>query len=152
MMEWMCEIPVGKGKVLVQFTGGASSQLGSKPAVFTTNKPFFQGVIENSVLFKRGKIYLDKVIEEPGDAAVQETKTVKAAVHPDVIPEEVEENVKEKEQAEVQEAVKVSSLTEAQDVLMSRLSVTRSSIRTWDSVNDVAEKNGLKIEKVNTEV
>lgn len=57
-MEWICNIPVGKGHMRVEFTGGVLTSYGNTPAKFSTDDKFKQTVIENSHLFKSGRIVL----------------------------------------------------------------------------------------------
>lgn len=63
LIDWTTQIKVGKGSVLVHFTGGALTAYGVTPAKYSTSKPFFQSVIENSEQFKSGRIELISTIE-----------------------------------------------------------------------------------------
>lgn len=52
------QIPIGKAKMSVSFTGGAQTGYGITPALYSTDSIVKQSVIENSNYFKNGKIVL----------------------------------------------------------------------------------------------
>lgn len=60
LVEWQANIPVGKGRLIVHFTGGSITAYGVTPAVFKTEDPIHQAIIENSGYFKSGRIFLMK--------------------------------------------------------------------------------------------
>ena len=79
LMDWTTQIKAGKGSVSVHFTGGALTAYGVTPAKYSTSNPFFQSVIENSKLFKSGRIELLGTMEVPDDAATKARKARMAA-------------------------------------------------------------------------
>ena len=58
LLDYQAEIPVGRAKMVVNFSGGAITGYGIAPAEHTTSDPLVQSVIENSAAFKRGRIIL----------------------------------------------------------------------------------------------
>lgn len=64
LMEWVAVIRVGKAKFTFPFSGGTLTGYGVTPALYTTDNPVFQKVIEGSNYFKDGKI---KLIRSIGD-------------------------------------------------------------------------------------
>lgn len=67
LMEWVCNIPVGKGHMRIEFTGGVLTSYGNTPAKFVTKDLFQQTVIEHSDFFKKKRIILLSVIESDED-------------------------------------------------------------------------------------
>lgn len=58
---------LGKLCARCDFSGGAVNESGIVPAVYSTNNPVTQAVIENSEPFKQGRIAIQSVIIEPSD-------------------------------------------------------------------------------------
>ena len=58
---------LGKLCVRCVFSGGAVNETGTVPAVYSTNNPVTQAVIENSELFKEGRISIQSEIQEDSD-------------------------------------------------------------------------------------
>lgn len=58
---------LGKLCARCDFSGGAVNETGIVPAVYSTNNPVTQAVIENSEHFKQGRIVVQSVITEPSD-------------------------------------------------------------------------------------
>lgn len=56
MMEWVAVIPTRSNLLRVRFSGGSLSGYGVTPATFTTSNPVVIRMIEDSRLFKSGKI------------------------------------------------------------------------------------------------
>lgn len=79
LMDWTTQIKVGRAAVSVHFTGGALTAYGVTPAKYSTSNPFFQKVIENSDLFKSGRITILSAIEVADDAATKARKARAAA-------------------------------------------------------------------------
>lgn len=76
LMEWQCLIVAGGVKYHFPFTEGAMTAFGVTAARYATDNPIFQNVIENSELFKKGRIKLLKTI--PLEVEVVEDKEVSA--------------------------------------------------------------------------
>lgn len=79
LMDWTTQIKVGRAAVSVHFTGGALTAYGVTPAKYSTSNPFFQKVIENSDLFKSGRITILSAMEVADDAATKARKARAAA-------------------------------------------------------------------------
>lgn len=58
MMEWHPVFNVGRTRIAVSFTGGHLCGGGTTPAVFETDNPVVQAVIENSDAFRSNRIRL----------------------------------------------------------------------------------------------
>ena len=56
LSEWVALIPVGKAKLRVSFTGGATNGYGTVPATFVTTDRSVSRIIENSEYFMTGRI------------------------------------------------------------------------------------------------
>lgn len=67
LMEWVCNIPVGRTKMRIEFTGGVLTKYGVSPAKYTTKDFFKQTLIENSALYKSGRIKLLTAVETNED-------------------------------------------------------------------------------------
>lgn len=60
---------IGNLCVRCNFSGGSVNETGIVPAVYSTNNPVTQAVIENSEPFKKGRISIQSVIIESSDEA-----------------------------------------------------------------------------------
>lgn len=56
LMEWTVLVPAGNSFLRVEFTGGTMNGYGISPATFTTSDPVVQRIIEESVLYRSGRI------------------------------------------------------------------------------------------------
>lgn len=63
LMEWEALIPSGKFELHVQFTGGTLTGYGVTPALYSTDNPIFQQIIERSEYFKSGRIKIIRTVE-----------------------------------------------------------------------------------------
>lgn len=59
---------IGKLTVRCDFSGGAVNESGIVPAVYSTNNPMTQAIIENSESFKRGYVNIQTSIKEASDS------------------------------------------------------------------------------------
>lgn len=57
------------------FTGGSVNESGIVPAIYSTNNPITQAVIESSKLFKDGVVQLQESIEEESDLQVPDSES-----------------------------------------------------------------------------
>lgn len=67
LMEWVCNIPVGKSHMRIEFTGGVLTSYGNTPAKFVTKDLLQQTIIEHSEFFKKKRIVLLSVVETNED-------------------------------------------------------------------------------------
>ena len=81
-MEWNAQIQSGNVKVHVNFTGGYENKWGVAPAVYSTDNPITQRLIENSFEFKSGRIQLIGNYEVES----KEKKADKKKAEPAVLP------------------------------------------------------------------
>lgn len=66
-MEWVCNIPVGKSHMRIEFTGGVLTSYGNTPAKFVTKDLLQQTIIEHSDFYKKKRIVLLSVVETNED-------------------------------------------------------------------------------------
>ena len=83
LMEWVCNIPVGKSHLRIEFTGGVLTSYGNTPAKYVTKDLLQQTIIEHSDFFKKKRIVLLSVIETNEDedrisAATKQAEAPKA--------------------------------------------------------------------------
>ena len=67
LMEWVCNIPVGKSHMRIEFTGGVLTSYGNTPAKYVTKDLLQQTIIEHSESFKKKRIVLLSVIDTDED-------------------------------------------------------------------------------------
>nr|DAV17401.1 MAG TPA: hypothetical protein [Caudoviricetes sp.] len=67
LMEWVCNIPVGKSHMRFEFTGGILTSYGNTPAKYVTKDLLQQTIIEHSELFKKKRIVLLSVVDTDED-------------------------------------------------------------------------------------
>ncbi len=60
-IEYIAQINTSFGSVLAHFKGGSMTGYGSSPARLITANPVVQKIIENSDLFKAGRIRVHKI-------------------------------------------------------------------------------------------
>lgn len=77
-MDWQCEIPVGRARAIVHFTGGTMTSYGVTPAEYSTGDPVKQRIIEGSSHFKRGRIKLLRKTGKPDPVKRRESKPAPA--------------------------------------------------------------------------
>lgn len=80
-MEWVCNIPVGKSHMRIEFTGGILTSYGNTPAKYVTKDLLQQTIIEHSEFFKKKRIVLLSVVETDEDED-KLPKHAEAAEHP----------------------------------------------------------------------
>ena len=99
LVEWQANIPVGKGRLIVHFTGGSITAYGVTPAVYKTDNPIHQAIIENSGYFRSGRIFLMKSdflkeIADPAPKAPAKVETPAPAPAPTVETKQPEKPAK----------------------------------------------------------
>lgn len=67
LMEWVCNIPVGKSHMRIEFTGGILTSYGNTPAKYVTKDVLQQTIIEHSEFFKKKRIVLLSVVDTDED-------------------------------------------------------------------------------------
>jgi hypothetical protein len=164
LMDWDAEIETGKAKVRVHFTGGTATAYGVTPALYTTNNPFIQAVIENSNYFKTKRIKLIRKSGTP-DVKVKKTAAVATAAQtapeattPEPEPEEETQSAETEPQEEHVEGdatdnvatdevalteVEVSCLTDAQVYLKENFGIATSKARSKAAAQSLANEHGI---------
>ncbi len=128
LIEFLGTFYAGKAKFSATFTGGTFTGIGMKPAVYTTENPVKQAIIENSPEFKSGRIFLYSQEGESEAEAVAEDSSVV-------------ENVKTVR-------VEISDLQAAKDYLVEKCGAARGSLKSKQSVIDTAKANGIEFEGI----
>lgn len=157
LMEWICNIPVGKSNMRIEFTGGVLTSYGNTPAKFVTKDLLQQTIIENSDLFKNKRIELLSVIDTDED----EDRIASAPANEAEKPAEsskTEAVVEKKEKAEhggdeveadannVPTTVKEFTCNDdAKDFMESEFGVKRSSMRTRADIIKTGSTLGIDV-------
>lgn len=87
-MEWVCNIPVGKSHMRIEFTGGVLTSYGNTPAKYVTKDLLQQTIIEHSEFFKKKRIVLLSVVDtdEDEDRMPKAEKPAEQAPAPSTAP------------------------------------------------------------------
>lgn len=169
-MDWQCEIPVGRARAIVHFTGGTMTSYGVTPAEYSTGDPVQQRIIENSAYFKNGRIKFLRKTGKPDPVKRREPKAAPAPTPaptpqaeapaaqpetPEPQPQEdepinsetdvdnfIEQTVAEAEE-EAPEVVEVSCLTDAQNYLRDHFGIPTSKSRSKEKAQEFARENGI---------
>ena len=159
LTDWQCEIPVGKARATVHFTGGAMTSYGVTPAEYTTCDPVRQKIIEGSRYFKEGRIKLLRKTGEPEPAKEKAkaaitaaAETEKATDNPAEMPagEVATELAAEDISAEAEPVeVAVSCLTDAQNYLRDNFGIPTSKSRSIEKALALGAENGVKFAGLN---
>ena len=151
LVEWQANIPVGKGRLIVHFTGGSITAYGVTPAVFKTEDPIHQAIIENSGYFKSGRIFLMK-----SDFIKEVADPVPAAPAPAASPAPAGDKSEDDEDAEKGGAVeagtdeegfkivKASCFEDVRQYLIKNYGFTPSAVRTKALAKAKATANKVK--------
>lgn len=148
-MELVASIPCGKAKVNIPFTGGSQSAFGVTPATFTTEDPFKQALIQNSDMYKSGKIYI--VSEANGTGKYKEFKP-KAVEAPEgntdgnKTDSETIVNggsVESKAEGKVMKEVEVADIDIARDYLVENFGINKTAVRYKANVLSFAEEHNI---------
>lgn len=139
LMDWQAEIPLGKAKLNVAFTGGTMTKYGVTPAEYTTSCEFIQKAIENSTYFKTGRIKVIRSIDldTPTEATPEESEQPKATPKVNIILPEVKTDVKAK-------VIDVTCLPEAQEYLRDNFGIATSLVTSKAKAQDYAKQYGLQ--------
>lgn len=125
LMEWQCQIVVGKTLMHVPFTGGTQTGYGVTPAKYTTSDPVIQAVIEHSDYYRRGRITL---LGSKGDTP----QAVRVTGGDGISSRPVEEKT-------------FSTLGDAKAWLTEKYGVASSSLRTIQDAVTVAKSHNVAL-------
>ncbi|WP_462375806.1 hypothetical protein [Segatella buccae] len=149
LMEWQCRISNGKAHLNILFTGGTLTGFGQTPALYTTDNPIFQRIIEGSGYFKNGRITLYRETDLEEEDPCYQLGAIGEK------PEVVEENghketpvVTGGENSETpsegnSETVEVSSLDDAKEYLIGHLGMKSSELRSKKAILEAAAAAGI---------
>lgn len=151
LLEWHGFVNANGVKMKVDFTNGSVTAFGVAPATFSTRNELTQFILENSDMYKSGRIRIVQVVHEEGDEPKPEGENREAR-----IPMAQTEPVKADEAAvtaaastetetEAAEAkvVEVSCNDDAKDYMVENYGVSRSKMRNRDQIEAVAKENGV---------
>lgn len=157
IIEMVAVIPCGKAKLNVPFSGGSQTSYGVAPAVFTTEDPMKQIIIENSDMFKNGKIKLVWEVEGTGKYGSLKQKssegnstTTQPNDDGNQSPEPIDQvgtgsldNVDQETEAEMK-VVEVSDIDVARDYMVEKFGYTQTALRYKSNLLKAAEEHGIK--------
>lgn len=124
LLDYQAEIPVGRAKMVVNFSGGAITGYGIAPAEHTTSDPLVQSVIENSAAFKRGRIILMRTTgQQEAATGAQPAATA-------------QDNAQKK-------TVEVSCIDDAKAWLMQTFGIAARDLRSTKQITDAAAARGI---------
>lgn len=126
--ECVIRIPRGKTAVVCNFTDGNLQSREPIPASYTTDNPIIQHIIENSDMFKGGKIFLMTEYDNAGEAEPVKVEAAK--------PKKAKSR-----KAKVNESV--TTFGEAVTALMMEDGVAVSELGSIESCLRVAEELGI---------
>lgn len=128
-VSWQVAIPVGKARLVVEFTGGAQTPYGVIPAEYTTSNKIHQTIIENSEFYKNGRISL---LREIGDTDSNNKDNAKAIADEELKSDDKVLNVE------------VSCLTDAQNYLKDNFGISNSKARNKELALKYGAENGVE--------
>ena len=131
VMEWNALIRVGEGVISIPFRHGSYTGFSSQSAEYRTDSPFYQMIIENSALFKEGKIH---IINDYRDKPTHISK------------EEPTENIgyNEEEDTSTLEEVVIPSQEDAKAYLIEKFGFKSQGLRSKTAIREAAKNNGIK--------
>lgn len=131
VMEWNALIRVGEGVISIPFRHGSYTGFSSQSAEYRTDSPFYQMIIENSALFKEGKIH---IINDYRDKSTH------------ISEEEATENIgyNEEEDTSNLEEVVIPSQEDAKAYLIEKFGFKAQGLRSKTAIREAAKNNGIK--------
>lgn len=139
LVEWQARIPAGKSHLTINFSGGTVTAYGITPAIYATDNPVFQAIIEHSAYWREGKIILVRSVElDAEETRVQGT------------PAEIKETLIEPGQETAKEpdakTVSVTSRQDAVDYLHDNFGVPVRDLRSKANISAIAKDKGIVFE------
>lgn len=137
LMEWNALIHSGGTVLHVPFSGGSATEVGIKPASYTTNNKVYQQIIERSDYFTKGCIKIG--YEEPEEGDFDSKKDVEA---PTVV--ENPKNGVEGPKDEGGIVIDVENIDEARDYLQEHFDLKATDLINDEDVKETAAKLGIE--------
>lgn len=141
LLEWHGFVNANGVKMKVDFTNGSVTAFGVAPATFGTRNELTQFILENSDMYKSGRIRIVQVIHEEGDEPEPEPKG--ESQEPGVENREPSAESQEAPEAAEAKVVEVSCNDDAKDYMVENYGVSRSKMRNRDQIEAVAKENGV---------
>ena len=142
LLEWHGVIESHGVKMKVDFTNGSLTAVGVAPATFTTKNELTQHIIENSDMFKSGRIRIIHSVELPGSN--DKDTNVKAQSAAPVLDKDMNAPEAENGAGDKVTKVEVSSLDDAKEYLKENFNVAASKLRSRAAILEQAEANGIE--------
>lgn len=152
LLEWHGTLQSHGIKMKVDFTNGSVTAYGVAPATFTTKDELTQHIIENSEMFKKGRIKVIKSVMLPEEQPKQQPKPAAMAPKPEPTGDAkpaaavTEEEAGEPAAADGGNVVKVSDKSEAIEWLKEHFpeeGYTAVKLRTMAAVIEAGKKHGV---------
>lgn len=136
MMEYQAVVKVGRNNMKVNFTDGSMNAMGVNPAKFTTSNFMVQHAIENSLDFKKGRIFIFQVIELDEELRIERPTPAKGAAEVKPAETPVAEEAPENKPADapIAEETPESETTDAEESAEESASEIATEIATGNKV------------------
>lgn len=154
LMEWVCNIPVGKSHMRIEFTGGVLTSYGNTPAKYVTKDLLQQTIIEHSEFYKNKRIVLLSVVDSYEDEdrmpkTEKPAEQVPAPPAPSTAPKTEQAAGSDGERtSDGKLIVKVTSLDDAKTYLNEKCGIAVRELRSKANILDAAEANGVSFEGI----
>lgn len=132
LLEWHGSVNCGGVRMKVAFTNGSATAWGVAPATFTTEDELTQHIMENSDLFKDGRIKVIRSVQLGPSAEITENTVTDIEDVRKVVPKE-----------KLQEVEEVRNCSDARIWLMENKKISVVGKSKADIV-DIAAANGVK--------
>lgn len=132
LLEWHGSVNCGGVRMKVAFTNGSATAWGVAPATFTTEDELTQHIMENSDMFKDGRIKVIRSVQLGPSAEVTENTVTDIEDVRKVVPKE-----------KLQEVEEVRNCSDARIWLMENKKISVVGKSKADIV-DIAAANGVK--------
>jgi len=146
LMEWQCQIAVGKTLLHVPFTGGTQTEYGVTPAKYTTQSPVVQAIIEHSEYFRGGRITLLESKEIAAKDATAQAATKKVATKKSTATTEQKEVINPDTDADTSDVKNFSTYADGKAYVIANCNdEDASNLRSIQDVLDAATRHGIRM-------
>lgn len=142
LMEWEALIPSGKITLAVQFTGGTLTGYGVTPALFSTDNPIFQQIIERSNYFKSGRIKIIRTVETEAPAPLRSPVATPVAP-PKESPAQDTAAMVDGDGGDVRR-VEVTDRSMAKNYMMDNYGLSPNTLRSRAEIERAAKARGIE--------
>lgn len=142
LMEWEALIPSGKSTLAVPFTGGTLTGYGVTPALYSTDNPIFQQIIERSDYFKSGRIKIIRTVETE-DPAPRRAPVATPVAPPKESPAQETAETAADDGGDVRR-VEVTDRSMAKSYLMENYGLSANTLRSRAEIERAAKARGIE--------